>query len=341
LAGREAAAILTRTEVGVDAGRGLRVRVVVTGGAGFLGSHLSERLLAEGHSVVVVDNCSTGRLENIKHLLTNDNVTFFKADTAEPLLLDGPVDAVCHLASPASPTDFPRIPVAILKAGSLGTMNALELARQKGARLLCASSSEVYGDPLVHPQPEDYWGNVNPVGARSCYDEAKRFGEALVAAYHRSYDLDTGTARIFNTYGPRMRTDDGRVLPTLATQALRGEDLTVNGDGSQTRSFCYVADLVDGLYRLLMSPGVTEPINLGNPEEVTIEQFAQEVIVVTGSRSRIVHRRLPPDDPKVRCPDIARAKKLLGWQPRISRREGLELTVPWFREELIRRGLLT
>jgi dTDP-glucose 4,6-dehydratase len=313
----------------------------VTGGAGFLGSHLTERLLAEGHAVVVVDNCSTGRLENIKHLLTNDNFTFFKADTAEPLLLDGPVDAVCHLASPASPTDFPRIPVAILKAGSLGTMNALELARQKGARFLCASSSEVYGDPQVHPQPEDYWGNVNPVGERSCYDEAKRFGESLVMAYRHSYDMDTRIARIFNTYGPRMRTDDGRVLPTFLTEALRGEDVTVNGDGSQTRSFCYVSDLVEGLWQLLMSEGVTEPVNIGNPEEVTIEQFAREVIEVTGSRSRIVLRQLPPDDPKVRCPDIARAKKLLGWRPRISRREGLVLTVPWFRQELIRRGLLS
>jgi len=317
------------------------VRSVVTGGAGFLGSHLTERLLAEGHAVVVVDNCSTGRLENIKHLLTNDNFTFFKADTAEPLLLDGPVDAVCHLASPASPTDFPRIPVAILKAGSLGTMNALELARQKGARFLCASSSEVYGDPQVHPQPEDYWGNVNPVGERSCYDEAKRFGESLVMAYRHSYDLDTRIARIFNTYGPRMRTDDGRVLPTFLTEALRGEDVTVNGDGSQTRSFCYVSDLVEGLWQLLRSEGVTEPVNIGNPEEVTIEQFAREVIEVTGSRSRIVLRQLPPDDPKVRCPDIARAKKLLGWRPRISRREGLVLTVPWFRQELIRRGLLS
>lgn len=316
------------------------MRVVLTGGAGFVGSHLAERLLAEGHSVVVVDNCSTGRLDNIKPLLTNDNFTFFKEDTVETLVLEGPVDAVCHLASPASPTDFPRIPVAILKAGSLGTMNALELARQKGARFLCASSSEVYGDPQVHPQPEDYWGNVNPVGARSCYDEAKRFGEALVMAYHHSYNLDTRIPRIFNTYGPRMRIDDGRVLPTFLTQALQGEALTVNGDGSQTRSFCYVSDLVEGLYQLLICEGVHEPVNLGNPEEVTIEQFAREVIEVTDSRSRIIHRELPPDDPKVRCPDITRARKLLGWEPRVSRRQGLELTVPWFREELSRRGLL-
>lgn len=316
------------------------MRVVLTGGAGFVGSHLAERLLAEGHSVVVVDNCSTGRLDNIKPLLTNDNFTFFKEDTVETLVLEGPVDAVCHLASPASPTDFPRIPVAILKAGSLGTMNALELARQKGARFLCASSSEVYGDPQVHPQPEDYWGNVNPVGARSCYDEAKRFGEALVMAYHHSYNLDTRIPRIFNTYGPRMRVDDGRVLPTFLTQALQGEALTVNGDGSQTRSFCYVSDLVEGLYQLLISEGVHEPVNVGNPEEVTIEQFAREVIEVTDSRSRIIHRELPPDDPKVRCPDITRARELLGWEPRVSRRQGLELTVPWFREELSRRGLL-
>ena len=316
------------------------MRVVLTGGAGFVGSHLAERLLAEGHSVVVVDNCSTGRLDNIKPLLTNDNFTFFKEDTVETLVLEGPVDAVCHLASPASPTDFPRIPVAILKAGSLGTMNALELARQKGARFLCASSSEVYGDPQVHPQPEDYWGNVNPVGARSCYDEAKRFGEALVMAYHHSYNLDTRIPRIFNTYGPRMRVDDGRVLPTFLTQALQGEALTVNGDGSQTRSFCYVSDLVEGLYQLLICEGVHEPVNVGNPEEVTIEQFAREVIEVTDSRSRIIHRELPPDDPKVRCPDITRARKLLGWEPRVSRRQGLELTVPWFREELSRRGLL-
>lgn len=314
------------------------MRVVVTGGAGFVGSHLVERLLAEGHSVTVVDNCSTGRLDNIKHLLTNDNFTFFKEDTTEPLVIEGPVDAVCHLASPASPTDFPRIPVAILRAGSLGTMNALELARRKEARFLYASSSEVYGDPQVHPQPEDYWGNVNPVGARSCYDEAKRFGEALVMAYHRAYGLDTRIARIFNTYGPRMRIDDGRVLPTFVTQALRGEDLTVNGDGSQTRSFCYVSDLVEGLYRLLLAEGVHEPVNLGNPEEVTIEQFAREVIEVTASPSRIVHRELPPDDPKVRCPDISRARRLLGWEPAVSRREGLTLTIPWFRQELARRG---
>ncbi len=314
------------------------MRVVVTGGVGFVGSHLAERLLAEGHTVVAVDNCSTGRLGNVKHLLTNENFTFFKEDTVEPLVLEGPVGAVCHLASPASPTDFPRIPVAILKAGSLGTMHALELARQKGARFLYASSSEVYGDPLVHPQPEDYWGNVNPVGGRSCYDEAKRFGEALVVAYQRSYTLDTKIARIFNTYGPRVRIDDGRVLPTFLTQALQGEDLTVNGDGSQTRSFCYVGDLVEGLYRLLLSEGEHDPTNLGNPEEVTIEQFAQEVIEVTGSSSRIVHRELPPDDPKVRCPDITRARKVLGWEPTISRREGLELTVPWFRGELARRA---
>lgn len=314
------------------------MRVVVTGGAGFVGSHLVERLLTEGHSVTVVDNCSTGRLENIKHLLTNDDLTFFKEDTTEPLALEGQVDAVCHLASPASPTDFPRIPVAILRAGSLGTMNALELARRKGTRFLFASSSEVYGDPQVHPQPEDYWGNVNPVGSRSCYDEAKRFGEAVVMAYHRTYDLDTRIARIFNTYGPRMRIDDGRVLPTFLTQALRGEDLTVNGDGSQTRSFCYVSDLVEGLCRLLLSEGIHQPVNLGNPEEVTITQFAQEVIEVTASPSRIAHRELPPDDPKVRCPDISRARKLLGWEPTIGRREGLGLTVPWFRRELTRRG---
>ena len=314
------------------------MRVVVTGGAGFVGGHLTERLLGEGHAVVVVDNCSTGRLRTISHLLTNDDLTFFKQDTVEPLLLEGPVEAVCHLASPASPTDFTRIPVAILKAGSLGTMHALELARQKGARFLYTSSSEVYGDPQVHPQPESYWGNVNPVGTRSCYDEAKRFGEALVMAYSRSYNVDTKIARIFNTYGPRMRVDDGRVLPTFLTQALRSEDLTVNGDGSQTRSFCYVSDLVEGLYRMLLSEDEHDPINVGNPEEVTVEQFAREVIEATGSISRIIHRELPPDDPKVRCPDITRARKLLGWAPAISRREGLELTVPWFREELARRA---
>jgi dTDP-glucose 4,6-dehydratase len=314
--------------------------MVVTGGAGFVGSHLVERLLAEGHRVVVVDNCSTGRLENIKHLLTNDNLTFFKEDTTEGIILEGDVHGVFHLASPASPTDFPRIPVRILKAGSLGTMHALDLAVQKGSRFLYASSSEVYGDPLVHPQPESYWGNVNPYGPRSCYDEAKRFGEALVMAYRRTYGLDSKIARIFNTYGPRMRLDDGRVLPTFISQALRGEDLTVNGDGSQTRSFCYVTDLVDGFYALFSSDDQHEPFNVGNPEEVTIEDVARDVIALTDSQSQIIHQPLPPDDPKQRCPDISRARRLLDWAPRISRRQGLELTIDWFREELTRKGLL-
>lgn len=312
------------------------MRVVVTGGAGFIGSHLCERFLHEGHEVVCVDNFITGTYANIEPFLASPRFTLITHDVSKPLYLDGPVDAVLHFASPASPIDYLRYPIQTLKVGSLGTHNALGLARAKNARFLLASTSEVYGDPQVHPQSEDYWGHVNPIGVRGVYDEAKRFAEALTMAYHRCHGLRTHIARIFNTYGPRMRLDDGRALPNFMGQALRGEPITVYGDGSQTRSFCYIDDLVEGLIKLLWTD-YPEPVNLGNPEEVTILEFAREIIELTGGKSEIVFRPLPQDDPKVRRPDITRARQLLGWEPKISRREGLRRTLAYFRRIMASR----
>jgi dTDP-glucose 4,6-dehydratase len=306
---------------------------VVTGGAGFLGSHLCERLLAKGHRVTCIDNLLTGSVDNIAQLAGNESFRFIKQDVTEYVFLPGRVDNILHFASPASPTDFTRFPIQILKVGALGTHKTLGLAREKKARFLLASTSEVYGDPDVHPQKEDYRGNVNPVGVRGVYDEAKRFAEALTMAYHRAHGIDTKIARIFNTYGPRMRLDDGRVLPQFMTQALRGEEITVFGDGSQTRSFIYVDDLVEGISRLLESDEHL-PTNIGSPDEVTILEFAREILRLTGSRSRIVTQPLPEDDPLRRRPDITKAKKLLGWEPKVPRAEGLKTTLDYFRRKL-------
>ena len=308
-------------------------RTVITGGAGFIGSHLCERFLALGHEVICVDNLITGTLANIDPLRGDARFRFVHHNVSDPLLFDGPVDNVLHFASPASPVDYLNYPIQTLKVGSLGTHNTLGLAKAKGARFLLASTSEVYGDPERHPQREDYWGNVNPIGIRGVYDEAKRFAEAMVMAYHRAHGVNTRIVRIFNTYGPRMRLDDGRVLPNFMGQALRGEALTVYGDGSQTRSFGYVDDLVDGVEKLLAAD-FHEPVNIGNPDEVTIKQFANEIIELTGGKGRIDFRPLPQDDPKVRKPDIGRARKLLGWEPRIGRREGLQRTLAYFRAKV-------
>ncbi len=305
------------------------MRTVITGGAGFIGSHLCERFLAEGHDVVCVDNFITGARLNIEPFAANPRFTFIEHNISRPLMVDGPVDNVLHFASPASPVDYLRHPIPTLKVGSLGTHNALGLAKKKGARYLLASTSEVYGDPLEHPQKESYWGNVNSVGVRGCYDEAKRFAEAITMAYHRAHGVNTHIVRIFNTFGEKMRLDDGRVLPNFVGQALRGEPLTVYGDGSQTRSFCYVSDLVEGIYRLL-AKDFHEPVNLGNPDEVTILEFAQEVLALTGSKSAVAYEPLPQDDPKVRKPDITRARQLLGWEPRVPRPEGLRRTLEYF-----------
>jgi dTDP-glucose 4,6-dehydratase len=305
------------------------VRTLITGGAGFIGSHLCERFLQRGDEVFCVDNLITGTLENIEPLKASPRFTFYHHDISHPLELDGVVDQVLHFASPASPVDYLKYPIQTLKVGSLGTHNTLGLAKLKGARYLLASTSEVYGDPQQHPQREDYWGHVNPVGTRGCYDESKRFAEAMTMAYHRTHKVDTRIIRIFNTYGPRMRLDDGRVLPNFMGQALRGEALTVYGDGSQTRSFCYVDDLVEGIVRLL-DVDFHEPVNLGNPDETTIVEFAREVIALTGGKGRIEHRPLPQDDPRVRKPDIGRARQLLGWEPRVSRHEGLARTLAFF-----------
>ncbi|MCS7273069.1 MAG: SDR family oxidoreductase [Fimbriimonadales bacterium] len=309
-------------------------RAVITGGAGFIGSHLADRLIAEGWQVVVIDNLITGRLENIQHLLERDDFEFIQHDVCQPFEVEGPVDYVFHLASTASPVDFVRLPLETLRVGSYGTENALELALRKGAKFLFSSTSEVYGDPLVHPQPETYWGNVNPIGIRGVYDEAKRYAESLVMAYHRYRGADTRIARIFNTYGERMRLDDGRVVPTFIAQALRGEPITVYGDGSQTRSFAYVADLIEGIWRLAHAD-YHEPVNLGNPDERTILEFAQLVKQLTGSDSPIVFKEfLTPDDPKQRCPDITRARQILGWEPKVSLEEGLRRTIQYFRNQL-------
>lgn len=302
---------------------------VVTGGAGFLGSHLCDRLLSENMKVICLDNLLTGRLENIEHLFSNGNFQFIKLDVTNFIHVPSRVDYVLHFASPASPIDYLKLPIQTLKVGSLGTHKALGLAKEKKATFLLASTSEVYGDPLVHPQKEDYWGNVNPVGPRGVYDEAKRFAEAITMAYHRYHALDTRIVRIFNTYGPRMRLDDGRALPTFFSQALKGEDITVYGDGKQTRSFCFVSDLIDGIFKLLIS-NETSPVNIGNPDEITIEDFAKEVIAITKSKSKVVYQDLPLDDPKVRQPDISKAKAVLNWEPEISRAEGFRKTLDYF-----------
>ena len=308
-------------------------RIVVTGGAGFIGSHLCERLLAEGHEVICIDNLVTGRADNIAHLFADARFSFIPQDVTTYLYVKGELDAILHFASPASPTDYLELPIQTLKVGSLGTHKALGLAKEKSARLLLASTSEVYGDPLVHPQTEDYWGNVNPIGPRGVYDEAKRFAEALVMAYQRSHGLETRIGRIFNTYGPRMRLRDGRVVPNFISQALRGEDLTVYGDGSQTRSFCFVTDLVEGICRLLRSD-YDGPVNLGNPQEMSVLDFARLIISLTGSRSRIAFRPLPADDPQVRQPDIRLARRVLEWQPQVPLETGLRQTIAYFRDRL-------
>lgn len=305
---------------------------VVTGGAGFLGSHICDRLLDEGFRVHCIDNLVTGNLENIEHLFGKEEFNFIKHDVTNFIHVPGNVDYILHFASPASPIDYLKLPIQTLKVGSLGTHKALGLAKEKKARFLLASTSEVYGDPTVHPQKEDYWGNVNPIGPRGVYDEAKRFAEAMTMAYHRFHGVQTRIVRIFNTYGPRMRLDDGRALPAFVDQALRGRDLTVFGDGCQTRSFCFVSDLVEGIFRLLMS-NETDPVNIGNPSEITIKEFAEEVIRLTGSKkSKIVYKELPIDDPKVRQPDISKAREILGWEPKIDREEGLKLTIEYFKK---------
>lgn len=308
-------------------------RTLVTGGAGFLGSHLCEYLLNKGHQVIAIDNLLTGSITNIEHL-QGPNFKFIKHDVTEYLYIAGEIDYILHFASPASPLDYLQLPIQTLKVGALGTHKALGLALSKKATLLLASTSEIYGDPLVHPQSEEYWGNVNPVGPRGVYDEAKRFAEALTMAYHRYHDVDTKIVRIFNTYGPRMRPKDGRAIPTFVPQALRNEPITIFGDGSQTRSFTYVCDLVEGIYRLLVSE-INDPVNIGNPREMTIKEMAEMVIKTTGSKSKLVFKPLPVDDPKIRKPDISRAKKLLNWEPKVNLEEGLIKTVAWFKTQKI------
>ena len=303
---------------------------VITGGAGFLGSHLTDRLLAEGHRVIAIDSLITGNVANIEHLAGNKNYKFICHDVTDFIYIPGKVDFVWHFASPASPIDYLRIPIPTLKVGSLGTHNALGLAKDKGAAFILASTSECYGDPLIHPQTEDYWGNVNPIGPRGVYDEAKRFAEAITMAYHRYHGMNTHIVRIFNTYGPRMRLDDGRVVPAFIGQALTGQPLTIFGDGSQTRSFCYVSDLIDGIFRLMMSD-FHEPVNIGNPREMTIRQFAEEILRITGAACQIEHKPLPVDDPKVRQPDITRAKTILAWEPKVDFDKGIRETIEFFR----------
>lgn len=304
------------------------MKVIVTGGAGFLGSHLCDLLLKKGYDVICIDNLATGDIRNIEHI-KSEKFTYIKHDVTKPIYFGDKIDYVFHLASPASPIDYLELPIQTLKVGALGTYNMLGLAKEQKARFLLASTSEAYGDPLVNPQPESYWGNVNPIGPRGVYDEAKRYAEAITMAYHRYHNVDTRIARIFNTYGPRMRAGDGRVVPNFINQALKGEDITVYGDGSQTRSFCYVSDLVDGLHRLMMSDFV-EPVNIGNPDEMNVLKFAEMVIKITGSNSRLVFRDLPVDDPKVRRPDISRAKEVMGWEPVVELCKGLEYTIKYF-----------
>ena len=306
---------------------------LITGGAGFLGSHLCDRLLAEGHHVICMDNFLTGSPDNVAHLIDNRNFHLIEHDVTHYIYVEGPLDYVLHFASPASPIDYLQYPIQTLKVGALGTHKALGLAKAKGARFLLASTSEVYGDPLVHPQPETYWGNVNPVGLRGVYDEAKRFAEAMTMAYHRYHGVETRIVRIFNTFGPRMRLDDGRALPTFMRQALQGEPLTVYGDGSQTRSFTYVNDTVEGIFRLLLSD-IVDPVNIGNPDEITILDFAKEIIALTNSPSPLIFETLPEDDPLIRQPDVTRARESLHWQPQVSRAEGLRLTLAYVRDQL-------
>jgi len=307
-----------------------RKRVLITGAAGFLGSHLCDRFIKEDYHVIGMDNLITGDLQNIEHLFKLENFEFYHHDVSKFVYVPGKLDYILHFASPASPIDYLKIPIQTLKVGSLGTHNLLGLARNKGARMIIASTSEVYGDPSVNPQPEEYWGNVNPVGPRGVYDEAKRFQEAMTMAYHTFHGVETRIVRIFNTYGPRMRLNDGRVLPAFIGQALRGEDLTVFGDGSQTRSFCYVDDLIEGIYRLLMSDYAL-PVNIGNPDEITIKQFGEEIIKLTGTSQKLVLRDLPVDDPKQRRPDITKAREILGWEPKVNRAEGLKITYEYFK----------
>jgi dTDP-glucose 4,6-dehydratase len=306
---------------------------VVTGGAGFLGSHLCDKLISEGLQVICIDNLITGNVENIAHLAGNDKFSFIKHDITNYIFIPGKVDYILHFASPASPVDYLQLPIQTLKVGSLGTHKALGLAKEKKARFLLASTSEVYGDPEIHPQHEEYWGNVNPIGPRGVYDEAKRFAEAITMAYHRYHNLETRISRIFNTFGPRMRAQDGRAIPNFVMQALTGKPITVYGDGSQTRSFCYITDLVDGLFKLLMSDE-KEPVNIGNPEEIPLLEIAKEIVELTNSNSQIVFEGLPVDDPKVRQPDISKAKNKLGWEPKVNRKEGLQKTINYFKELL-------
>lgn len=308
-------------------------RVLITGAAGFLGSHLCDRFIKEGYHVIGMDNLLTGNIKNIEHLFPLKEFEYYHHDVSKFVHVAGNLDYILHFASPASPIDYLKMPIQTLKVGSLGTHNLLGLAREKKARILVASTSEVYGDPNVHPQPEEYWGNVNPVGPRGVYDEAKRFMESITMAYHNFHGVETRIIRIFNTYGPRMRLDDGRALPAFMSQALTGQDLTVFGDGSQTRSFCYVDDLVEGIYRLLLSD-YHLPVNIGNPSEISLLQFAEEIIALTGTNQKIVYKPLPKDDPKQRKPDITKAKELLGWEPKVDRKEGLKITYEYFKEAL-------
>ncbi|MBS1781718.1 MAG: SDR family oxidoreductase [Bacteroidetes bacterium] len=308
-------------------------RILITGAAGFLGSHLCDRFLKEGYHVIGMDNLLTGNIKNIEHLFPLKEFEFYHHDVTKFVHVPGNLDYILHFASPASPIDYLKMPIQTLKVSSLGTHNLLGLAKSKGARILVASTSEVYGDPLVHPQQEEYWGNVNPIGPRGVYDEAKRFMESMTMAYHNFHGVETRIIRIFNTYGPRMRLDDGRALPTFMSQALRGEDVTVFGDGSQTRSFCYVDDLVDGIYRLLLSD-YHKPVNIGNPVEITLQQFAEEVVALVGNNVKIIYEPLPQDDPKQRQPDITKAKEILGWKPLVDRKEGLKRTLEYFKQHI-------